>query len=276
MEDFLYHNEGGASFSEVGFRAGVAFSIGGEETSSMAVDFGDYDGDGRLDLFVSDIHYSALYRNEGGGFFTDVTAAAGVAEPSGQYDGWGASFLDYDNDGDLDIFKANGAMNHLYGHEDQLFENDGTGHYTDVSLDRGSYFAREAVGRGAAFGDYDSDGDVDIVVVNLHDRAVLLRNESPADNAWIELRLRGTRSNRDGVGARVALSAGGRTQVAEKKSASGYLSTNDPRLHFGLGRAETVDRIEIRWPSGTTQVLEGVPARQVLDVTEPGGAVAAR
>jgi hypothetical protein len=269
MEDFLFHNEGGGSFSEVGFRAGVAFSIAGEETSSMAVDFGDCDGDGRIDLFVSDIHYSALYRNDGGGLFTDVTVAAGIAEPSGQYDGWGASFLDYDNDGDLDIFKANGAMNHLYGHEDQLFENDGAGHYTDVSLELGSYFRREAVGRGAAFGDYDSDGDVDVFVVNLHDRPVLLRNESPAGNAWLEVLLRGTRSNRDGVGARVAVTAGGRTRVAEKKSASGYLSTNDPRLHFGLGESETVDSIEVRWPSGTVQVLRDVPARQVLEVVEP-------
>ncbi|MEJ2502699.1 MAG: CRTAC1 family protein [Gemmatimonadota bacterium] len=276
MEDFLFHNEGDGTFSEVGFRAGVAFSIGGEETSSMAVSFGDYDADGRLDLFVSDIHYSALFRNDGGGYFTDVTAAAGVAEPSGQYDGWGAGFIDYDNDGDLDIFKANGSMNHLYGHEDQLFENDGSGHYTDVSLDLGRYFERESVGRGAAFGDYDSDGDLDIVVVNLHDRPVLLRNESPAGHAWIQLALRGNRSNRDGVGARVTVTADGRTQVAEKTSASGYLSTNDPRMHFGLGTTEVVDRIEIRWPSGARQTLESVPARQLLEVTEPGGTMAVR
>ncbi|MDX1674433.1 MAG: CRTAC1 family protein [Longimicrobiales bacterium] len=273
MEDFLFHNEGGEAFTEVGFRAGVAFSIGGEETSSMAVDFGDYDGDGLLDLFVSDIHYSALYRNDGDGFFTDVTVAAGVAEPSGQYDGWGAAFVDYDNDGDLDIFKANGGMNHLYGHEDQLFENDGTGRYTDVSLERGRYFERELVGRGAAFGDYDSDGDIDVFVVNLHDRPVLLRNDA-ASGSWIQLLLQGTRSNRDGVGARVTVVANGRTQVAEKKSASGYLSTNDPRLHFGLGTADTVDRIEIRWPSGANQVLESVPAQQVLRVTEPADPVA--
>jgi hypothetical protein len=275
MEDFLFHNEGGQGFSEVGFRAGVAFSIGGEETSSMAVDFGDYDEDGDLDLFVSDIHFSALYRNDGGGFFTDVTVAAGVAEPSGQYDGWGAAFLDYDNDGDLDIFKANGDMNHLYGHEDQLFENDGTGHYSDVSLELGGYFERELVGRGAAFGDYDSDGDIDVFVVNLNDRPVLLRNESPAANSWLQILLRGTTSNRDGVGARVAVTAGGRTQVTEKKSASGYLSTNDPRLHFGLGDNATAERVEIRWPSGTTQLLEDVRAGQLLRVTEPAPAVAA-
>ncbi len=274
MEDFLFHNEGGGVFSEVAFGSGVAFSIAGEETSSMAVDFGDHDQDADLDLFVSDIHYSALYRNDGDGRFTDVTVAAGVAEPSGQYDGWGASFVDYDNDGDLDIFKANGSMNHLYGHEDQVFENDGTGRYTDVSLELGSYFQRELVGRGAAFGDYDSDGDVDVFIVNLHDRPVLLRNESPSGGSWVQVLLQGTRSNRDGVGARVAVTTAAGTRVAEKESAGGYLSTNDPRLHFGLGTAEVVDRIEVRWPSGAVQVLEDVPARRVVEIVEPAGALA--
>jgi hypothetical protein len=268
MANYLFHNEAGRRFTEVGLRAGVAFSEGGEETSSMAVDFADYDGDGRLDLFVSDIHYSALYRNEGGGLFADVTVPAGIAAPSGQYDGWGASFLDYDNDGDVDIFKANGDMNHLFGQEDQLFENQGDGRFVDVSIDRGSYFLKEYVGRGAAFGDYDNDGDIDVFIVNLNAPPVLLRNESLDGHSWLAVQLVGTASNRDGVGARVAVTAGETVQVAQKKSASGYLSTNDPRLHFGLGKADGAERIEVTWPSGAVQVLENVRAGQVLTIHE--------
>lgn len=269
MGNYLFHNEGGQRFHEIGQGAGVAYSEDGEETSSMAVDFADYNGDGLLDLFVSDIHFSALYRNEGQGIFRDVTTPAGIAAPSGQYDGWGAAFIDYDNDGDVDIFKVNGDLNHLYGHEDQVFENIGEGRFSDVSLERGSYFKRELVGRGACFGDYDNDGDIDVFIVNLNDSAVLLRNESLARNNWLMIRLDGSASNRDGVGAKVKVFSGGNVQVAEKKSSSGYLSQNDPRMHFGLGKSEKADRIEITWPSGQAQVLENVPAGQILVVKEP-------
>ena len=268
MANYLYHNDGGETFRDVSLKSGVAFSEGGEETSSMAADFADYDGDGRLDLFVADIHFSALYRNEGSGLFSDVTVPSGIAAPSGQYDGWGAAFVDYDNDGDVDIFKANGDMNHLFGHEDQIFENLGDGTFRDASIESGSYFRRELLARGAAFGDYDNDGDMDVLIVNLADHAVLLRNENLDGNNWILLALVGNDSNRDGVGALVTVTAGGKTQLAPKESASGYLSTNDPRMHFGLGTADVVDRIEIRWPSGIVQVIEEVPANQILTVEE--------
>lgn len=269
MGNFFYHNEGGKGFKEVGLRSGTAYSEGGEETSSMAVDFADYNSDGLMDLFVSDIHFSALYRNEGHGLFRDVTIPAGIAAASGQYDGWGASFLDYDNDGDVDICKVNGDLNHLYGQEDQLFENIGEGKFRDVSVERGSYFVRELVGRGACFGDYDNDGDIDVFIVNLNEPGVLLRNESLDRNNWLELRLIGSTSNRDGVGTKVKVVSNGKVQVAQKKSSSGYLSQNDPRMHFGLGKNEMVDRIEIAWPSGKTQVLENVHAGQILTITEP-------
>lgn len=268
MANYLYHNEAGTGFRETGLLAGVAFSEGGEETSSMAVDFADYNSDGRLDLFVTDIHFSALYRNEGSGLFTDVTVPAGIAAASGQYDGWGASFFDYDNDGDVDIFKANGDLNHLFGQEDQLFENLGGGQFQDVSVERGSYFLRELVGRGAAFGDYDNDGDIDVFIVNLNDAGVLLRNESLDENNWLEILLVGSSSNRDGVGARVTVTTKGTVQIAQKKSSGGYLSTNDPRMHFGLGKSTLADSIEIRWPSGKTQVLENVRAGQILTISE--------
>lgn len=268
MANYLYHNEQSQGFRDVSYISGTAFSTGGEETSSMSVDFADYDGDGLYDFFVADIHYSALYKNNGSGLFTDVTVPSGVAVPSGQYDGWGSGFIDYDNDGDVDIFKANGAANHFYGHEDQVLSNMGDGTFRDVSLDLGSYFFQEFMGRGVAFGDYDNDGDLDVAINNMGDRAVLLRNENLDQHNWLEILLVGTQSNRDGIGARVSVTAGGKNQVAPKESASGYLSTNDPRMHFGLARNEKVERIEVQWPSGAVQVLEDVPANQLLIITE--------
>lgn len=269
MENYLFHNEGGQRFQELALLAGVAYNEMGDATSSMAVDFADYNGDGLIDIFVSDISYSALYQNEGHGLFRDVTNPAGIAVASGQYVGWAAAFIDYDNDEDLDIFKVNGDLEHLYGQEDQLFENLGEGEFRDVSVERGNYFQRELVGRGACFGDYDNDGDIDVFIVNLNDHGVLLRNEGGNRNNWLLIRLIGHSSNRDGVGTKVKVISRDKVQVAQKKSSSGYLSQNDPRLHFGLGKNEIVDQIEIVWPSGKKQVLEKVQAGQILTIEEP-------
>ena len=189
--------------------------------------------------------------------------------PAGQYVGWSSSFVDYDNDGDVDIFKTNGALKHLYGQEDQIFENEGGGKFRDVSVERGIYFTQEFVGRGACIGDYDNDGDLDSYIVNLNDYGKLLRNNKGNQNNWILLNLTGTTSNRDGVGARLKLTAGGKTQLAQKKSTTGYLSQNDPRMHFGLAKNDTVEKIEIKWPSGKVQVLENIKANQILTVKEP-------
>ena len=268
MGNYLFLNTGGTGFREAGLEAGVAYNHRGDATSSMAVDFADFDGDGSVDLFVSDMSYSALYRNEGNGSFRDVTYASGIAVPSGQYVGWGTAFVDYDNDGDPDIIKINGDLQHLFGQEDQVFDNVG-GSFVDVSTERGAYFRRELVGRGAAFGDYDNDGDVDVFIVNLNDRAVLLRNERGNERHWISLLLVGRVSNRDGVGARVSVATGNVVQVRQRTAAAGYLSQNDPRLHFGLGDHEVVDRIEIRWPSGIVQLLDDVAVDRVLTVIEP-------
>jgi hypothetical protein len=258
----------GQRFEEVALEAGVAFGRSGEATSSMAVDFADFDADGLLDMYVSDMTYSTLFRNEGEAF-RDVTYPAGVASPAGQFVGWSTGFLDYDNDGDPDLFQTNGELDHLFGQEDQLFENLGRGEFRDVSVERGLYFQQEFVGRGGAFGDYDNDGDVDAFIVNLNDRPVLLRNEGGNLNNWLLLELVGTSSNRDAIGARVTLAAGGTEQIAQKKNATGYLSQSDHRMHFGLGDISTVDRIDIVWPSGTVQVLENVQANQILTVEEP-------
>ena len=268
MVNYLYHNEGGEKFEDRGIMSGVAFNQVGEATISMSVDFADYDNDGLIDLFVSDDVYCSLYKNGGNGVFSEMSYNAGIAVACGQFVGWASSFLDYDNDGDLDLFKVNGELKHLYGQEDQLFENRGNGKFVDVSTEMGAYFQEEMVGRGACFGDYDNDGDIDAYIVNLNDQGALLRNNKGNLNNWITLHLIGETSNRDGVGARVSVIAGGLTQVAQKKSSSGYLSQNDPRMHFGLGDSEMVESIEVKWPSGRIQMLENIKAGQLITLKE--------
>jgi hypothetical protein len=273
MVNYLYKNEGGKKFTEVGIPSGTAFNQVGEGTISMAVDFGDYNNDGQMDLWVSDDGYCSLYENQGNGVFTEMAYPSGISVAAAQHVGWSSAFIDYDNDGDLDIFKTNGELKHLYGQEDQLFENVGEGKFADVSVERGAYFKEELVGRGACFGDYDNDGDIDVYVVNLEDYGVLLRNDHGNEKNWIKLHLTGTRSNRDGVGARIRISANGKEQIAQKKSASGYLSQSDPRIHFGLGDATLVDKIEVIWPSGIIQVMEQVKAGQIVEIMEEGDAI---
>ena len=204
----------------------------------------------------------------GGGLFKELSYTAGIAIPSGQFVGWNSSFIDYDNDTDLDIFKVNGELKHLYGQEDQLFSNEGEGHFKDVSIDSGPYFEKELVGRGGCFGDYDNDGDIDAYIVNLDDDGVLLRNDRGNSNNWIQIKLVGTASNRDGIGAKVKIYSNGIVQTAQKKSASGYLSQNDPRIHFGLGKNQNVEKIEVVWPSGKLQVIENIKAGQVIEIVE--------
>lgn len=268
MVNYLYQNMEGKSFQDVGVSSGTAFNQVGEATISMAVDFADYNGDGRLDLFVSDDGYCSLFANQGDGVFSEMSYYAGIASASGQHVGWSTAFIDYDNDGDKDIFKVNGELKHLYGQEDQLFENTGEGTFQDVSVERGTHFEQERVSRGACFGDYDNDGDIDAYIVNLEDHGIILRNDKGNQNNWLILHLIGTESNRDAIGARVRITYGNEYQITQKKGGSGYLSQNDPRLHFGLGDTEVVDEIEIRWPSGKTQVLENVEAGQIMKITE--------
>jgi hypothetical protein len=267
--NYLWHNNGGKGFTDRGTMSGTAFSQAGESTVSMSVDFADYNGDGLLDIFLSDDKYCSLYENLGNGIFSDKSYPSGIAMPAGQFVGWSTSFIDYDNDGDVDIYKTNGALKHLYGQEDQLFENIGDGKFKDVSTERGKYFKEEYVGRGACLGDYDNDGDLDIYIVNLNNRGMFLRNNKGNQNNWLTLKLIGHTSNRDGIGSRVKVTAGGKVQTAQKKSTTGYLSQNDPRMHFGLAKNETVDKIEIKWPSGKLQVLENIKANQILTVQEP-------
>ncbi|MBK9390658.1 MAG: CRTAC1 family protein [Bacteroidetes bacterium] len=267
--NYLWHNDGGKKFTDKGTMSGTAFSQAGEATVSMSVDFADYNNDGLMDMFVSDDTYCSLYQNIGNGVFVDRSYPAGIAMIAGQFVGWTSSFVDYDNDGDADIFKTNGALKHLYGHEDQLFDNLGDGKFKDISNDLGSYFHEEYVGRGACLGDYDNDGDFDIYIANLNDRGIFLRNNKGNLNNWLMLELTGTTSNRDAIGARVKVTSGGITQTVQKKGPTGYLSQNDHRLHFGLAKNDLIEKIEIRWPSGKTQIIENTKANQILKVTEP-------
>jgi len=267
--NYLWHNNGGKGFTDVGIPSGTAFGQSGESAISMAVDFADYNGDGLMDIFVSDDKYCRLYENLGNGIFADKSYSSGIAMPAGQYVGWSSSFIDYNNDGAVDIYKTNGALKHLYGQEDQLFENIGDGKFKDVSTESGKYFLEELVGRGACFGDYDNDGDIDGYIVNLNDYGVFLRNNKGNRNNWVLLKLVGTTSNRDGIGARVKLTSGGKVQTDQKRSTSGYLSQNDPRMHFGLAKNTLIDKIEIKWPSGKLQILENIKVNQILTVKEP-------
>ncbi len=276
MPSFLYHNNRNGTFTNVAVQVNVAYGQNGEATTAMGPSFADYDNDGWDDLFVSDARYHRLYHNPGkaGGFFRDVTDEAGIGSVSGQYVGWGSGFLDFDNDGWKDILIVNGGLSWLIPMESALLRNLGDGTFEDVSTQAGRFFEERHVNRGVCFGDYDNDGYVDAFVTTLGGKGILLHNTADASRRhhWLTVKLIGTRSNRDGYGARLELEAGGLRQVVHAVSESGYLCQSDPRPHFGLGTAAEADRLTIRWPSGTVQTLEHIKADQILSVTEPAQA----
>ncbi len=279
MESYMYHNNHDGTFTNVAPDVNTAFGANGEATSAMNPIFGDYDNDGWQDLFVSDMRYHRLFHNPGPkGFWLDTTVETGVAAVSGQYVAWGDGFYDYDNDGWKDLFIVNGGLHWLIPMEDSLLRNNGDSTFTDVSSQAGSYFQFKKVGRGACFGDYDNDGYMDAFIVVLGGKGILLHAKPPASgprNHWLTLKLVGTRSNRDGFGARLEALAGDLHQYVEAASENGYLSQGDPRPHFGLGQHTEVDKLIIHWPSGTEQVLEHVKADQILTVKEPSPVPAA-
>ena len=276
--NFLYHNNGDGTFTDESLFIGVGYDEAGVAEGSMGVDAGDYNGDGWFDFIVANSEKATLYKNEEGLFFVDATADSGLGQPTLPFVGFSPLFVDYDNDGHLDVFCANGHPQDVIGiltdhdtfaQRDQMLRNKGDGRYTDVSESAGTYFAVPLVGRAAATADYDNDGDSDIVIMNSNQRAVLLRNDGGNLKNWLGIKLVGTRSNRDGIGAKVRLVAGGLTQIREVKSGSSYASGSDTRLLFGLDAHQRVEKITVVWQNGTIQELEGVSVNQNLTIVEP-------
>jgi hypothetical protein len=285
MPNFLFHNEGNGTFREVALAAGVAVGIDGRARAGMGTDFGDYDGDGRLDLIVTNHEFegAALFRNLGGGLFVDTTSASGIAAPTLPWVGFGVVWFDYDNDGRLDVCIVNGHVidntasfrsGSTYAQQRLLFRNAGKGRFENVSAVSGSAFVDGHVSRTLAAGDIDNDGDLDLLVTNTGRRAELLRNDGGNQQKALLVRLVGKASNRDAIGARLRMTAAGRTQLREVKAGSSYLGQSDTRVHFGLGSSEFADRLEVRWPSGRVETVEHVAANAVVTLVEGSGLTA--
>jgi hypothetical protein len=278
---FLFHNDGGGKFSEVALTAGVAGNFAGDFVAGMGADAADYNHDGRLDLFMTDYRQQnpILYKNLGGGF-EDVTMQSGAAAGSYPYIKWGCGFADFDNDGHPDLFIGCGHLGEyanemdlpLFREADEvapvLLRNTGDGKFVNVSGSSGDGMRAKLVARGIAFDDLDNDGRIDVVILNSNRPPTILRNESLTGNHWVEIRLCGVKTNRDGVGAHVKVVAGDLVQMAEVHSGRGYQSHFGSRLHFGLGKRDPIDRIEVRWIGGGVDVLENVPADRLLTICE--------
>ena len=282
--NYLYRNEGRGRFLETALWSGAAFGAEGVAQAGMGIASGDPDGDGFLDLFVTNFaeDYSTLYRGDGAGFFQDVTEQSGVAGPTFQPLSWGAAFADLDLDGDEDLVVANGhiypqvdrhpELGATYAQRSLLLENLGSGRFRDASGSAGPGFEPARASRGLAPGDYDNDGDLDLLISNLDAPPTLLRNDTPRRGSWITLILEVPPGEGTVIGSLVRVKAGGRTLIRDAASSSSYLSVQDPRLHFGLGDARRVDRLEVRWPDGTRTELSDVGAGQFVTIRKTPGA----
>ena len=279
----LFHNRGDGTFAEQGLQSGLAVNEDGGEQAGMGVAIGDFDADGRLDVlkthFIEDT--SALYRNLGRGGFEDVTMRAGLGVET-RYVGWGAGIADFDNDGLPDLFWVTGsvypevqAKHPEFPHKTPrvLFRNLGGGKFEELMDAAGAAISEPHASRGVAFGDFDNDGDVDILVMNINEPPSLLRNDVSGAGHWLKVKLVGTRSNRSAIGAVVTAKYGERRQAQAVLAASGYLSASDRRLHFGLGAATKAD-LDILWPNGTREQILAVDADLLVTVKEGGGVVA--
>ncbi|MBV9434770.1 MAG: CRTAC1 family protein [Acidobacteria bacterium] len=280
VPNFLFHNLGQGKFEEVGLLAGVALNEDGRPVASMGVDFRDFDNDGRPDLvFTAMINDSyLLYHNTGKSpAFEDYTARSGLAAATRTLTGWGIGLYDFDNDGLKDIFTANAhfpALDRFLGRDpslpNSLFRNAGNGHFEDASRSAGADFQQPGQYRGVAFADFDNDGRLDAVVANVNGPARLFRNITPAAGHWLAIKLTGTRSNRDGIGAKAIVTlADGRKLYNHCSTSVGYGSSSEPLVRFGLGKDAGVKQLEIRWPSGQSQVQHDIKADQLLKVREP-------
>jgi hypothetical protein len=284
MPNFLFHNNRDGTFREVGYLAGVAVSAEGQFEAGMGTDAADTTGNGRLDLIVGhlDMQLARVYQNQGDQTFEDATLRSKISYSTFHMSTFGTRFMDYDNDGARDLFMANGhVLDNIeryrsethYAEPKLMFRNTGHGVFENVSDRLGADFQLPRVSRGVAVGDFDNDGDLDILINNNGQSPQLLRNDGGNTNHWLEILLIGTKSNRDGVGARVKLRAGDLLSYDQRKGGMSYQSAQDPRLHFGLGSRAMVDELEILWPSGAVTKLSGLKSDQIIAVKEGVGLV---
>jgi len=286
-QNYLYHNNGDGTFTDLAYQAGVAVSEDGVEQANMGIAYGDYLHTGRTSLIIShfDNEYAAFYRNEGKMNFADISDASGIAAVTKGYVGWGDGFVDFDNDGWLDFFLVNG---HVYPQVDSanaiakyrepklLFLNRRDGTFRNISKDVGAAIEIPQVSRGMAMGDLFNDGKIELIVENLIGKPMILRPEGGSRNHWISFRLEGTKSNRLALNARIRIIAGDLVQTGEVISGGSYLSQNDLRLHFGLGAKPRAEKVEILWPDGVKETLPGLSADRFYDVKEGAGVTASR
>jgi hypothetical protein len=284
---FLFINDAAGGFIDMTEASGAAYNAEGKEEASMGVDAADIDGDGFPELFVTNffLEHNTLFRNLGKDkrtLFQDISHGAGVAAGSLLAVGWGTAFEDLDGDGWLDILVVNGHVddnmpqlgrNEPYAQPARIWRNIGKGQFEMLAAEAGAYLATDHVSRGAAFGDLDNDGQVDVVITHKDERATVLRNDSReqtgSGNSWIQFKLVGTRSNRDVIGARIELEMGERRLTRHTRGGRSYLSAHDPRLTIGLGKVERIDRITVHWPSGEVVVLQDVQPNRPYTLREP-------
>jgi hypothetical protein len=282
--NFLFINKHDGTFEDDSLVSGIAASEDGRYEAGMGIDAADVDGDGWQDIYIThlDFELNRLYHNNQDGTFTDATFSSEIGNKALLLSGVSMKFLDYDNDGWTDILQLNGAMLdniQLYHSEVTypepllMFRNSGKGMFKKVSESLGPDFVRPIVGRGIATADYDNDGDIDIVTNNRGDFPSLLRNDGGNANHWLSLLLIGTKSNRDGIGASLKLTSDGITQFEQSKGGMGYMSASDPRIHFGLGKRNKIQSLQITWPSGQVDKLTNVPVDQIIAVKEGAGIV---
>ncbi|MBW8002165.1 MAG: CRTAC1 family protein [Planctomycetes bacterium] len=279
MENYLFQNDGTGKFEEVGLMAGTAYDFNGKPLGNMGVGCGDYNNDGLLDFYVTSyaVEWTTLYKNIGDGLFEDVTFATGSGEGTFNNPTWGTGFADFDNDGDRDIFVAGGHLQSnvekfsdrmTYFVRNEIFMNTGDGKFVNITDKAGEGMKVKLSSRGIGLADMDNDGDIDVVVLNSRREPTILRNDTTGNNHWIKIRLKGVKSNRNGIGAHVKVVTKDLSQLDEVHSGRGYQSHHGLQLHFGLGEHKKIDRIEVKWIGGTVDVLEDIKADQVITITE--------